>query len=61
TLNQHLNIYKNGLLNKFRRQKKEKDDKNKIDLIRKYLLKNRTKNPSTMERLSQKRKREKYT
>jgi hypothetical protein len=41
TLNQHLNIYKNGLLNKFRRQKKEKDDKNKIDLIRRYLLKNR--------------------
>jgi len=41
TPNQHLNIYKNGLLNKFRRQKNEKDDKNKIDLIRRYLLKNR--------------------
>jgi len=41
TLNQHLDIYKNGLLNKFRRQKKDKDDKNKIALIRKYLLKNR--------------------
>jgi len=40
TPNQHLDIYKNGLLNKFRRQKREKDDKNKIDLIRKYLLKN---------------------
>jgi len=36
---QYLDIYKNGLLNKFRKEKRENDDKNKINLIRRYLLK----------------------
>jgi len=34
SLKQHLDIYENGLLNKYRKQKKNKEDKQKIILIK---------------------------
>jgi len=37
SLNQYLDIYKNGLLNKYRKQKKNKEDKQKIILIKQHL------------------------
>jgi len=37
SLNQYLDIYKKGLLNKYRKQKKNKEDKQKILLIKQHL------------------------
>ena len=39
SLGQYLNIYQNGLLNQYRKQKKDKEDNQKIDLIKKHLKK----------------------
>ncbi|MDD3808639.1 MAG: hypothetical protein PHG49_04060 [Candidatus Pacebacteria bacterium] len=39
SLGQYLNIYQNGLLNRYRKQKKDKEDNQKIDLIKKNLKK----------------------
>ncbi len=39
SLSQHLAIYTNGLLNKFRRQKRGKDDREKIRYVRQYVAK----------------------
>lgn len=37
SLNQYLDIYEKGLLNKYRKQKKNKEDKQKILLIKQHL------------------------
>lgn len=37
SLNQYLDIYENGLLNKYRKQKKNKEDNQKILLIKQHL------------------------
>jgi len=37
SLNQYLDIYKNGLLNKYRKEKKNEEDKQKIIIIKQNL------------------------
>jgi len=44
TLQQYLNIYRNGLKNKWRRKKKKQDDLDKIEIIRESIEKRRRRN-----------------